>query len=63
MWAVYGPAGMLVEDRLMPSVGGRDPSKDIYLPYVVNDIATFFTLLVGIYFPSVTGETEMFWST
>uniref|UniRef100_A0AAQ5ZB34 Solute carrier family 12 member 7b n=1 Tax=Amphiprion ocellaris TaxID=80972 RepID=A0AAQ5ZB34_AMPOC len=28
---------------------------DIYLPYVVNDITTFFTLLVGIYFPSVTG--------
>uniref|UniRef100_A0AAQ4PYH8 Solute carrier family 12 member 7a n=1 Tax=Gasterosteus aculeatus aculeatus TaxID=481459 RepID=A0AAQ4PYH8_GASAC len=24
-------------------------------PYVFNDIATYFTLLVGIYFPSVTG--------
>uniref|UniRef100_A0A4W4HHN0 Solute carrier family 12 member 7a n=1 Tax=Electrophorus electricus TaxID=8005 RepID=A0A4W4HHN0_ELEEL len=32
-----------------------DTSEDMYLPYVVNDIATFFTLLVGIYFPSVTG--------
>uniref|UniRef100_A0A8C5H7W4 Solute carrier family 12 member 7-like n=1 Tax=Gouania willdenowi TaxID=441366 RepID=A0A8C5H7W4_GOUWI len=30
-------------------------SRDIYLPYVANDITTFFTLLVGIYFPSVTG--------
>uniref|UniRef100_A0A8C2FZ13 Solute carrier family 12 member 7a n=1 Tax=Cyprinus carpio TaxID=7962 RepID=A0A8C2FZ13_CYPCA len=25
------------------------------MPYVFNDITTFFTLLVGIYFPSVTG--------
>uniref|UniRef100_A0A4W5MD30 Solute carrier family 12 member 7a n=1 Tax=Hucho hucho TaxID=62062 RepID=A0A4W5MD30_9TELE len=24
-------------------------------PYIFNDISTFFTLLVGIYFPSVTG--------
>lgn len=24
--------------------------------YNMNDIATYFTLLVGIYFPSVTGE-------
>uniref|UniRef100_A0A4W5NAD1 Solute carrier family 12 member 7b n=1 Tax=Hucho hucho TaxID=62062 RepID=A0A4W5NAD1_9TELE len=30
-------------------------SQDIYMPYVANDITTFFTLLVGIYFPSVTG--------
>uniref|UniRef100_A0A668AG78 Solute carrier family 12 member 7 n=1 Tax=Myripristis murdjan TaxID=586833 RepID=A0A668AG78_9TELE len=32
-----------------------DNSQDVYMPYVVNDITTFFTLLVGIYFPSVTG--------
>lgn len=56
MWAQYGPLGMLVEDRKLPSVGGSESSKDIDLPYVVNDITTFFTLLVGIYFPSVTGE-------
>uniref|UniRef100_A0A3B3WL81 Solute carrier family 12 member 7b n=1 Tax=Poecilia mexicana TaxID=48701 RepID=A0A3B3WL81_9TELE len=55
MWSVYGPLGMLVENKRLPSVGGIDPAKDIYLPYVVNDISTFFTLLVGIYFPSVTG--------
>uniref|UniRef100_A0A8C1X9N5 Solute carrier family 12 member 7a n=1 Tax=Cyprinus carpio TaxID=7962 RepID=A0A8C1X9N5_CYPCA len=29
--------------------------KPIDMPYVFNDITTFFTLLVGIYFPSVTG--------
>ncbi|XP_051910124.1 solute carrier family 12 member 7 isoform X2 [Hippocampus zosterae] len=55
MWSVYGPLGMLVENKKLPSVGGSDPTQDIYLPYVVNDIASFFTLLVGIYFPSVTG--------
>lgn len=54
MWSKYGPLGMLVENKL-PSYGAHDPSQDIYLPYVVNDITTFFTLLVGIYFPSVTG--------
>uniref|UniRef100_A0A3B5R2Z3 Solute carrier family 12 member 7 n=1 Tax=Xiphophorus maculatus TaxID=8083 RepID=A0A3B5R2Z3_XIPMA len=55
MWSAYGPLGMLVENKRLPSVGDIDPAKDIYLPYVVNDISTFFTLLVGIYFPSVTG--------
>ncbi|XP_049421449.1 solute carrier family 12 member 7 isoform X3 [Epinephelus fuscoguttatus] len=55
MWSVYGPLGMMVEDKKMPSFGGSDPAQDIYMPYVVNDITAFFTLLVGIYFPSVTG--------
>ncbi|XP_042366118.1 solute carrier family 12 member 7 isoform X4 [Plectropomus leopardus] len=55
MWSVYGPLGMLVEDKKMSSIGGSDPAQDVYMPYVVNDITTFFTLLVGIYFPSVTG--------
>ncbi|XP_061613601.1 solute carrier family 12 member 7 isoform X2 [Phyllopteryx taeniolatus] len=55
MWSEYGPLAMLVESKKLLSVGGREPTEDIYLPYVVNDIASFFTLLVGIYFPSVTG--------
>ncbi|XP_041824779.1 solute carrier family 12 member 7 isoform X2 [Melanotaenia boesemani] len=55
MWSRYGPLGMLVENEKIQSVGGSDPTLDIYMPYVVNDITTFFTLLVGIYFPSVTG--------
>lgn len=59
MWSAYGPLGRLVEDEKVASVGGSDPAQDIYLPYVVNDITTFFTLLVGIYFPSVTGETPI----
>lgn len=57
MWSVYGSLGKLVENQKLISNGAHDPTQDIYLPYVVNDIATFFTLLVGIYFPSVTGET------
>lgn len=59
MWSEYGPLDMLVENKKLPSFGGSDPAKDIYMPYVVNDIMTFFTLLVGIYFPSVTGEVAI----
>ncbi|XP_056869125.1 solute carrier family 12 member 7 isoform X3 [Takifugu flavidus] len=55
MWSQYGPRAMLVAHGELPSVGGSDAAEDIKMPYVVNDIATFFTLLVGIYFPSVTG--------
>ncbi|KAG7260522.1 hypothetical protein CRUP_012880 [Coryphaenoides rupestris] len=56
MWSDYGPLGMLVEKKGQPAVLAADSSRDVYLPYVVNDIASFFTLLVGIYFPSVTGD-------
>ncbi|XP_055722757.1 solute carrier family 12 member 7-like isoform X1 [Salvelinus fontinalis] len=55
MWGDYGPSGMLVEKKNQSSVPAQDNSRDIYMPYVFNDISTFFTLLVGIYFPSVTG--------
>ncbi|XP_076018325.1 solute carrier family 12 member 7-like isoform X2 [Genypterus blacodes] len=55
LWGVYGPAGMLVEKKSLPSVATQDSPEDKNKPYVFNDIATFFTLLVGIYFPSVTG--------
>ena len=58
MWSVYGPLAMMVESKNLSSFGGSDPAQDIYMPYVVNDITTFFTLLVGIYFPSVTGEIQ-----
>ncbi|XP_034743915.1 solute carrier family 12 member 7-like isoform X2 [Etheostoma cragini] len=55
LWGDYGPAGMLIEKKNQPSVEAQDTSKDEKRPYVFNDIATYFTLLVGIYFPSVTG--------
>ncbi|XP_016114410.1 solute carrier family 12 member 5-like [Sinocyclocheilus grahami] len=54
LWGSYGPAGMLVE-KAVPSVPASDAAQDKDMPYVVNDITAFFTLLVGIYFPSVTG--------
>ncbi|CAJ1081935.1 solute carrier family 12 member 7 isoform X4 [Xyrichtys novacula] len=55
MWSEYGPLGMKVESKMLPSNPEGDSSRDIYMPYVFNDITSFFTLLVGIYFPSVTG--------
>uniref|UniRef100_A0A4W5MBX5 Solute carrier family 12 member 7b n=1 Tax=Hucho hucho TaxID=62062 RepID=A0A4W5MBX5_9TELE len=55
IWGDYGPNGMLVENKHQVSEPAADTSQDIYMPYVANDITTFFTLLVGIYFPSVTG--------
>ncbi|XP_054458614.1 solute carrier family 12 member 7-like isoform X2 [Anoplopoma fimbria] len=55
LWGDYGPAGTYIEKKSQPSVQAQDLSSDIDKPYVFNDIATYFTLLVGIYFPSVTG--------
>ncbi|XP_058870316.1 solute carrier family 12 member 7-like isoform X2 [Acipenser ruthenus] len=53
LWSDYGLQGMLVEKKDQPSIFA--PDSTFTSPYVSNDIATFFTLLVGIYFPSVTG--------
>ncbi|XP_073347465.1 solute carrier family 12 member 7-like [Pagrus major] len=60
LWGDYGPAGMFVETKSQPSVEVQDPPAEQQhthrdKPYVFNDITTYFTLLVGIYFPSVTG--------
>ncbi|KAM7401309.1 hypothetical protein PAMA_005482 [Pampus argenteus] len=55
LWGDYGPAHMVIEKKKQFSVPAQDMSDDINKPYVFNDIATYFTLLVGIYFPSVTG--------
>ncbi|KAF5899356.1 solute carrier family 12 member 7-like isoform X5, partial [Clarias magur] len=54
MWSSYSPAAVLVEKK-MESVATSDATPVKSLPYVLTDIATYFTLLVGIYFPSVTG--------
>ncbi|XP_075936073.1 solute carrier family 12 member 7-like isoform X1 [Anarhichas minor] len=53
LWGDYGPADTHIEKKSQPSVQAKDSGRN--LPYVFNDIATYFTLLVGIYFPSVTG--------
>ncbi|XP_067330800.1 solute carrier family 12 member 7-like isoform X2 [Channa argus] len=58
LWSNYGEADKLIEKENLPSEPAqveKDSSKDINRQYVFNDITTCFTLLVGIYFPSVTG--------
>lgn len=49
-----------MERQGMPSVGLADGAPiDMDHPYVFSDMTSYFTLLVGIYFPSVTGEGEL----
>ncbi|XP_075339875.1 solute carrier family 12 member 7-like isoform X2 [Odontesthes bonariensis] len=55
LWGNYGPADRMIEKKNQPSVQTQDSSNDRVKNYVFNDITTYFTLLVGIYFPSVTG--------
>ncbi|MED6270369.1 hypothetical protein CHARACLAT_009468 [Characodon lateralis] len=55
LWSNYGPAGMVIEKNNLHSESPQIPSTDRDQYFVFNDITTFFTLLVGIYFPSVTG--------
>ena len=43
----------------MPSVAVPEEARARGLPYVLTDIMTYFTMLVGIYFPSVTGEARV----
>uniref|UniRef100_A0A3B5LR49 Uncharacterized protein n=1 Tax=Xiphophorus couchianus TaxID=32473 RepID=A0A3B5LR49_9TELE len=54
LWSNYDDANMIIEKKISPKLPSvKAGSKDQY--YVINDITTYFTLLVGIYFPSVTG--------
>uniref|UniRef100_A0A803W5F4 Amino acid permease/ SLC12A domain-containing protein n=1 Tax=Ficedula albicollis TaxID=59894 RepID=A0A803W5F4_FICAL len=55
LWSAYSEKGSIVEKKDQPSVAGSEDSKMSGLPYVFTDIMTYFTMLVGIYFPSVTG--------
>uniref|UniRef100_A0A3Q1I902 Solute carrier family 12 member 7a n=1 Tax=Anabas testudineus TaxID=64144 RepID=A0A3Q1I902_ANATE len=55
LWSNYGQAGMIIEKENLPSEPAQGFSTDTNKRYVFNDITTCFTLLVGIYFPSVTG--------
>ncbi|XP_055058227.2 solute carrier family 12 member 7 isoform X4 [Misgurnus anguillicaudatus] len=52
LWGQYNTKGVIVEKEELSSVSNSDGSSG---PYVLNDIATCFTILVGIFFPSVTG--------
>ncbi|KFP98169.1 Solute carrier family 12 member 7, partial [Leptosomus discolor] len=55
LWSTYSEKGSIVEKKDQPSVAGSEETKMGGLPYVFTDIMTYFTMLVGIYFPSVTG--------
>ncbi|XP_049623863.1 solute carrier family 12 member 7 isoform X2 [Suncus etruscus] len=57
LWSMYADKGAFVEKQGVPSVpvAMAEDSRSSGLPYVLNDITTYFTMLVGIYFPSVTG--------
>ncbi|XP_051871390.1 solute carrier family 12 member 7 isoform X3 [Pristis pectinata] len=55
IWSNYGPQGEMLEKPGLPSTPASEDETNVGLPYVFSDIATYFTMLVGIYFPSVTG--------
>lgn len=55
MWSAYLEKGEVVEKHGLPSTDALGLKESLPL-YVVADIATSFTVLVGIFFPSVTGE-------
>lgn len=51
----YLEKGMFLEKRGVASEADPDSPATGSNRYVLADITSFFTLLVGIYFPSVTG--------
>uniref|UniRef100_A0A673BUH8 Solute carrier family 12 member 4 n=1 Tax=Sphaeramia orbicularis TaxID=375764 RepID=A0A673BUH8_9TELE len=54
MWSDYMPKGEILEKAGLQSVDSHW-SMETFSMYVSADIATSFTLLVGIFFPSATG--------
>ncbi|KAJ8407879.1 hypothetical protein AAFF_G00269230 [Aldrovandia affinis] len=54
MWGAYLEKGQILEKDSLPSVDVHGALENLYL-YVSADIATSFTVLVGIFFPSATG--------
>ncbi|KAK6480168.1 solute carrier family 12 member 4-like isoform X1 [Huso huso] len=54
LWASYMEKGEILEKPGLPSEDVHGSLSNLYL-YVSSDIATSFTVLVGIFFPSVTG--------
>ncbi|TMS01888.1 solute carrier family 12 member 6 isoform X2 [Larimichthys crocea] len=54
LWSSYLSKGDVVEKGSLKSSHDAQPASN-HQPYVFADITTSFTLLVGIFFPSVTG--------
>lgn len=60
LFGKYYEKGDLISKKDVPSVEDQDDPLTSANRYVLADITSFFTLLVGIYFPSVTGENLYF---
>lgn len=60
LFGTYYEKGDLVAKTNMESVEDPDDPLTNANRYVLADITSFFTLLVGIYFPSVTGTNLFF---
>lgn len=58
LFGKYLEKGAILEKRGLPSDVDPDSPATSSNRYVLADITSFFTLLVGIYFPSVTGKAE-----
>lgn len=58
LFGKYLEKGAMLEKRGLPSIRDPDSPTTNTNRYVLADITSFFTLLVGIYFPSVTGERK-----
>lgn len=56
LFGKYLEKGVILEKRGLPSDVDPDSPTTNSNRYVLADITSFFTLLVGIYFPSVTGK-------
>lgn len=56
MWSDYMQKGEILEKAGLESVDAHGTLESFGM-YVSADIATSFTLLVGIFFPSATGKT------
>ncbi|XP_053475007.1 solute carrier family 12 member 6-like isoform X1 [Ictalurus furcatus] len=55
LWSSYHSKGDLLEQGSNPTPSSASTYPSHHLPYIFVDITTSFTLLVGIFFPSVTG--------
>ena len=56
LFGYYLEKGVILEKRGLVSVADEEGPSPTSNRYVMADITSFFTLLVGIYFPSVTGQ-------
>lgn len=62
LFGTYYEKGDLIAKKDMYSAEEQDDPLTNSNRYVLADITSFFTLLVGIYFPSVTGENSYFFA-